>query len=153
MVARFKLNEEDHGFLAPPQGASLLFSGASGTETWIERCEDTAVRLGIQSVAVATADGGSLGVCIEAAGASAKGQDGPGVVEFHLTASQAVHVMVKAGERFAFKAYPIAEGAQVLRTVVWACDLNRPTAPEIEARSQRTAAIGNGAAAAADFHH
>jgi hypothetical protein len=138
MVARFKLNEDDHSFLAAPQGASLLFSGASGTETWIERSEDTTVRLGIQSVAVATADGGCLGVCIEAAGASAKGQDGPGVIEFHLTASQAIHVTVKAGERFAFKAYPIAEGAQVLRTIVWSCDLDGPAAPELAARVQRT---------------
>ena len=34
----------------------------------------------------------------EAAGASAKGQDGPGMLEFHLSASQAVHVLVKAGD-------------------------------------------------------
>jgi hypothetical protein len=34
-----------------------------------------------------------------------------------------VQVLVKGGERIAFKDYPTAENAQILRTVVWASDL------------------------------
>jgi hypothetical protein len=128
MAAHFKLTEEDDGFLAAPQGASLLFSGASGTETWIERSEDAVVRIGIQSVAVATGAGGTLGVCIEVGDHAAKGQDGPAPIEYRLSASQSVQVLVKGGERVAFKAYPTADNAQILRTVVWASDL-RSDAP------------------------
>ncbi|MEJ0064619.1 MAG: hypothetical protein WDM85_03660 [Caulobacteraceae bacterium] len=34
-----------------------------------------------------------------------------------------MQVLVKGGERVAFKAYPTANNAQILRTVVWASDL------------------------------
>jgi hypothetical protein len=44
-------------------------------------------------------------------------------LEGGLHASQSVQVLVKAGERLAFKAFPSATGAQVLRTVVWAVDM------------------------------
>src|SRR5580693_2966964 len=117
MAAHFKLTEEDDGFLAAPQGASLLFSGASGTETWIERAADVVVRIGIKSVGVATDVGDH----------AAKGQDGPAPIEYRLSASQSVQVLVKAGERVAFKAYPTADNAQILRTVVWASDLKSET--------------------------
>jgi hypothetical protein len=123
MAAHFKLTDDDDRFLAAPQGASMLFAGASGTETWIERSEDAVVRIGVQSVAVATANEGTLAVCIEVGGQAAKGQDGPAPIEYRLTASQSVQVLVKGGERVAFKAYPTAENAHVLRTVVWASDL------------------------------
>lgn len=122
-MARFKLSEEDDGFLATPNGASVLFSGTNGTETFIERVEDGVVRLGIQSVAAATADGARLIVTIEVGGQSAQGEDGPAPTEYHLTASQAVQLLVKAGERVSFKAYPTGQSAQILRTVVWVHDL------------------------------
>jgi hypothetical protein len=130
-MAQFKLNDEEERFLVAPQGASLLFAGASGTETWIERLEPTAVRIGIQAAAVATSDGGSLGVCIEVGGAAAKGEDGPAPVEYRLRATQSVEVLVTPGERLAFKAYPTTEHAQILRAVVWAADLP-PTAAHAE---------------------
>jgi hypothetical protein len=139
MAAHFKLNDEDNGFLAAPQGASLLFTGVSGTRTWIERSEDTVVRIGLQSVAVATADGGSLGVSIEIGGATAEGQDGPSPIEHRLSASQSVQVLVKGGERVEFKAYPTGENAQVLRTIVWACDLHPQTAPKSAGAAPRDA--------------
>src|SRR5580658_3153137 len=116
MAAHFKLTEEDDSFLAAPQGASLLFTGASGTETWIERAEDAVVRIGIQSVAIATASGGTLGVCIEVGERAAKGQDGPAPIECRLSASQSVQLLVRSGERIVFKAYPTADNAQILRT-------------------------------------
>lgn len=124
MAAHFKVNDDDKGFLSTPAGASVLFSGSSGTQTWIERAEDTVVRIGIQSVGVATGDGGSLAVCIDVGSESAKGEDGPAPIESHLNASQSVQLLVKAGERVAFKAYPSGQNAQVLRTVVWALDLD-----------------------------
>jgi hypothetical protein len=126
MAAHFKLSEDDNGFLATPGGAAVLFAGSSGTETWIERAEDGVVRIGIQSVAVATGDGGRLAVSIEVGEQVAKGEDGPASIEGRLHASQAVQLLVKAGERVAFKAFPTGQNAQVLRTVVWAADLVSP---------------------------
>ena len=122
-MAHHKLNEDDDHFLQVPQDATLIFAGLSGTETWIERTHDAVVRIGIKSVGVATSGGGSLEVCVEIAGDVAKGQDGPSPLETQLRASQAVQVLVKAGERVAFKAYPNPSGAEVLRTVVWAADM------------------------------
>jgi hypothetical protein len=139
MAAHFKLTEEDDSFLAAPQGASLLFAGASGTETWIERSQDAVVRIGVQSVAVATAAGGTLGVSIEVDGRAAKGQDGPAPIEYRLSASQSVQVLVKGGERIAFKAYPTADNAQILRTVVWASDLKSDAPAKVDSAGHRSA--------------
>ena len=122
-MARFKLTDADETFLKMPQGGALISAGSSGTETWIERDRDMAVHISIKSVAVATADGGTLQVCIDVGGETAKGQDGPSPLDAQLRASQAVQVLVKAGERVAFKAYPNPSGVQVLRTVVWAADM------------------------------
>ena len=122
-MATYKLHEADETFLNIPQDGTMLFAGTSGTETWIERERDTVVRLVVKSVGVATADGGALQVVIDIGPDSAKGQDGPAAADTPLRASQSVQVLVKAGQRLAFKAYPKAEGAQVLRTVVWAGDL------------------------------
>ena len=126
MAGHFKLNEDDQKFLQAPNGASILFSGSNGTETWIERGQEGVVRLAIQAVGVATADGGSLAVCIDLGDHAAKGEDGPAPIETHLNASQSVQLLVKPGERIAFKAYPTAQNAQVLRTLVWASDLGAP---------------------------
>lgn len=122
-MAHYKLTEGDENFLQVPRDATLIFAGASGTESWIERDRDMVVRIGINSVGVATADGGVLGVAIEVGGASAKGQDGPSPMETQLRATQGVQMLVKAGERVAFKAAPTADRAMVLRTVVWAADV------------------------------
>jgi hypothetical protein len=132
MAAHFKLDEEETRFLAAPDGAAQLFAGASGTETWIERAEDTIVRLSVQAVAVATGEGGSLEVCIELNGAAAKGRDGPAPTDYRLSAGQSVEVMVKGGERLSFKAYPTADHAKILRTVVWAADMKRPATPPLD---------------------
>jgi hypothetical protein len=126
-MAHFKLNDSDETFLKIPDDGILLFTGASGTETWIEREYDVVVRIGIKSVATATANAATLGVRIDIGEDSAKGQDGPAPAETQLHASQAVQVLVKAGQRLAIKAYPHADNAQILRTVVWAGDL--PSAP------------------------
>jgi len=114
-MARYKLNEADDGFLKLPEGAALISAGSSGTETWIERDRDMVVHIAVKSVAMATANGGTLEVCIEMGGESAKGQDGPAPLEAQLRASQSVQVLVKAGERLAFKAYPVATNAEVLK--------------------------------------
>ena len=118
-MAHFKLNEGDDSFLATPQGGVLMFSGVSGTETWIERDKDVTVRLVLQSVAIATADGATLEACIDVAGAIAKGEDGPSPADTHLQATQSVQVVVKAGERLSFKAYPTSTNARVLKTTVY----------------------------------
>ena len=128
MAAHFKLSEDDQTFLALPNGASVLFAGSNGTQTWIERAQDGVVRIGIQSVAIATAEGGSLAVSIEVGDQTAQGEDGPAPIEHHLNASQSVQLLVKAGERIAFRAFPAGRGAQVLRTMVWASDLGGPKA-------------------------
>jgi hypothetical protein len=134
-MAHFILDEDDEKFLNPPQGATLIFAGTSGTESWIEREMDTVVRISMKSVAVATSDTGALQACIEIGGASAKGQDGPSPIESQLRVSQSVQVLVRAGERLAFKAYPNASDAQLLRTIVWSSDLEREHRPEAPSRS------------------
>jgi hypothetical protein len=135
-MARFKLNDADEDFLKLPQGAALISAGSSGTQTWIERDRDMVVHIAVKSVAVATADGGTLEVCIEMGGDSAKGQDGPLPIESQLRASQGVQVLVKAGERLAFKAYPKVANATVLRTVVSAAEV-KPVGAEPEERPDR----------------
>jgi hypothetical protein len=128
-MAQFKLEEEDEEFLDIPQGAIPIFAGTSGTETWIERDKDTIVGISMKSIGVATSDGGTLQACIEIGSTAARGQDGPAALEGQLRVSQSAQVLVKAGERLAFKAYPVAGNAQVLRTVVWAADLQQNKAP------------------------
>ena len=118
-----KINDDDDKFIQVPQDATLIFAGASGTETWIERDRDTTVRIVAKAVAVATSEGGTLEMRIDIRDGCAKGQDGPSPNEARLRASQSVQVVVKAGERLAFKAYPNATNARVLRTVVCAADL------------------------------
>lgn len=122
-MAQLKLNEDDEGFLAVPQGAATVSLGASGTESWIEREKDCAVRIVLASVAMATADGASLEAVIEVGDAAARGQDGPAPAESRLHALQSIQVLVKPGERVAFKARPEAHNARVLRTVVYTADL------------------------------
>jgi hypothetical protein len=142
MAAHFKLNEDDDRFLQVPHDATLIFAGLGGTETWIERAEDQVVRIGVKSVAIATAGSGALEVCVEIGGDVAKGQDGPAAAETQLRASQSVQTLVKAGERLAFKAYPNPTSAHVLRTVVWAADMSppHPRVESVEAADHR----GNG---------
>ena len=138
-MAHFKLNEDDDRFLQVPQDATLIFAGLGGTETWIERAQDQVVRIGVKSVGVATGGGGALEVCVEIGSDVAKGQDGPAAAETQLRASQAVQTLVKAGERLAFKAYPKATDAHVLRTVVWAADMPAPSVTNgRDEASQRT---------------
>jgi len=141
-MAHFKLNDADETFLAIPDDGVLLFTGASGTETWIERDRDVVVRIGIKSVALATANAATLGVRIDIGDDSAQGQDGPAPIDTQLHASQAVQVLVKAGQRVAIKAYPHADNAQILRTVVWAGDLKSEATPigEPKAEAGRTGA-------------
>jgi hypothetical protein len=148
-MARFKLNEADEEFLKLPQGAALISAGSSGTQTWIERDRDVVVHIAIKSVAMVTADGGTLQVCIEIGGDSAKGEDGPLPLESQLHASQSVQVLVKAGERLAFKAYPIAKNAQVLKTIVWAADFKSDHDAEAAARAARERASSTSAGAPA----
>lgn len=142
-MAHFKLNDVDEKFLILPQGATLIFAGTSGTETWIERERDTVVRISVKSVAVATSGDGALEACIEIAGASAKGKDGPAPIETQLRVSQSVQVLVKAGERLAFKAYPTASNAQLLRTIVWTSDLERAAEAPQHASSNGEATKAN----------
>jgi len=129
-MAHFRLNEDDQSFLELPREAALLSAGASGTQTWIERDRDTVVRITVKSVAVALANAASLEVVIEIGEDAARGQDGPAPSESQLRASQAVQVLVRAGERLAFKAYPRADDAHVLRTVVWTEDARSDTGRE-----------------------
>ncbi|MGH6956229.1 MAG: hypothetical protein ACREEW_06140 [Caulobacteraceae bacterium] len=124
-MAHPKLTEDDDNFLKVPQDATLIFAGASGTETWIERACDTVVRIGVKTVAAAISAGATLEACVEIGGDIAHGLDGPAPAETQLRASQAVQTLARAGERLAFRAYPKASGAQVLRTVVWAADMKR----------------------------
>jgi hypothetical protein len=122
-MAHFKLNHDDDTFIAAPQGGVLVFAGASGTETWIERDEDVTVRIVVKSVAVASGDAATLEVCLQIGEACAKGQDGPWPADTQLRASQSVQVVVKAGERLNFKAFPSPTNAKVLRTVVYTVDM------------------------------
>lgn len=122
-MAHFKLNEEDDTFLDQPQGAVLVASGTDGTSTFIERDKDTTVRIVIASVAVATADAGALEAVIELDGARAEGRAGPAQADTHLQAVQSVQVVVKPGQRLAFKAYPTPASARVMKTVVYTADI------------------------------
>lgn len=135
-MANHKLNEDDDRFVQVPADAVLMFAGAGGTETWIERERDTTVRIIAKSVGIATGEGGALEMCIEVKDGCARGQDGPAPADSRLRASQSVQVVVKAGERLAFKAYPTATHAAVLRTVVSAAEV-RPLGAEPEQRADR----------------
>jgi len=141
-MAHFKLNETDETFLKIPQDGTVIFSGTTGTDTWIERQNDTVVRISIKAAAIATSDGGILEACIEIGGAAAKGQDGPLPMEAQLRVSQTVQVLVKGGERLIFKAYPTARDAQLLRTVVWTSDLEHTDKPETQLSSSPRADSG-----------
>jgi hypothetical protein len=121
-MAHFKLHDDDTSFLDVPQGAVMVSSGISGTETFIERAQDATVRIVMQTVAIATGDNATLEACLEINGGAAKGEDGPMPNESHLKAMQSVQVVVKQGERLNFKAYPQATNAKVLRTVVYTAD-------------------------------
>jgi hypothetical protein len=102
----------------------MLFAGVGGTDTWIERDRDTVVHILVRSVASAAADNATLEACIAIGDGVARGRDGPWTLGASLRAAQAVEVIAKAGERLAFKAYPVAENAQVLRTAVWVLDFH-----------------------------
>jgi uncharacterized protein (TIGR02284 family) len=128
----FQLSDDDNRLLEAPAGAAVLFAGADGTESRIARSADTVVRIGIQAVAVATSEGGSLSVAIEAGDSSSKGRDGPAPIERRLAANQSVEVLVKAGVALPFKAHATAQDAQLLRTVVWSLDVGG-AAPRIDA--------------------
>ncbi len=145
-MVHFKLHEADEKFLAVPQAGTLVFSGASGTQTWIEREKDTVVRITVQSVAMATAQDGELEVCIKIGEDLAKGQDGPSPAETQLRASQSVQVLAKAGERVSFSAYPAATHARILRTVVWTSDLKHDQ-PSDQKPDQKTRASPDDGAA------
>ena len=122
-MAQYKLSEADDGFLAAPQGAAMISSGTSGTESWIARDKDVTVRLVIAAVAVATADGATLNAVIEAGGAVAKAEDGPMSADTHLQVMQSVQVALKPGEPLTFKAYASPRSARILRSVVYTVDL------------------------------
>ena len=53
MATHYKLNEEDDTFLNIPQGAVMVSSGTSGTESWLEREKDVTVRVVVATVAQA----------------------------------------------------------------------------------------------------
>ena len=76
-MAHYKLNDADENFLKIPLDAQVIFAGAGGTETWIERDRDSVVRIEVKAIAVATSDGGTLQACIQIGEDSAKGEDGP----------------------------------------------------------------------------
>ena len=147
---RYELSDEDNRFLALPEGSAMLSAGASGTESVIQRTVDSVVRIGIQAVAVATAEGGRLSVAIEASGASSRGQDGPAPIERRLTAAQTIEVLVKAGAVLPFKATAATEGAELLRTVVWSLDINDTTGRQEEGERRDSTADEAKVAAAAD---
>ena len=122
-MSHAKLTDADETFLRFPGGATMLFAGVSGTETWIERERDTIVHIGVRTVASAAADEATLQACVTVGEATATGRDGPWQLGAPLRACQAVEVLVKAGERLAFKAYPKATNAHLLRTVVYTSEL------------------------------
>ena len=130
-TGHFTLTDADNGFLESPPGSVVLSTGSAGTETTLQRSQDTVVRIGIQAVAVATSQGGSLTVTIEAGGGGAwsKGNDGPAPLEHHLAVGQSVDVPVKAGAALPLKAYATPSDAQLLRTVVWSLDLGDAAQP------------------------
>jgi len=147
---QFELSDEDTTFLTPPSGSSVLSSGSGGTETSIERSEDTVVRIGLRAVAVATSQGGSLSVAIAAGGNSAEGRDGPASIEHHLTVNQSMDVLVKASVPLAVKASATPENAQILRVVVWSLDI-RETPREIPETAQPMSIEQAQVGAAEDF--
>ncbi len=122
-----KLNETDDGFLEPPDGALLLAQGVNGAETWIERDRTSTVRIVVATVAVVVNGPATLDAVIEMDGGTARAQDGPRGSDDHqhLQATVSVQAVVKEGERLSFKAYPQAQGARVLRTVVFTTDVGR----------------------------
>ena len=122
-----KLSEADDGFLEPPDGALLLGEGVSGVETWIERDRTATVRIVVASVAAVVHGPATLDAVIEMDGGAARAQDGPRGSDDHnhLQATVSVQVVAKEGERLSFKAYPKADGARVLRTVVYTTDVGR----------------------------
>ena len=127
-MAHDKLNESDDGFLAPPSGAMLVAQGVDGAESWIERDKTATVRIVVASVAVATHGAATLAAVIETDGGAAHALDGPRSSEDHhqhLQAVVSVQAVVREGERLKFKAYPRAEGARVLRTVVYTTEVGR----------------------------
>ena len=128
MANHDKLNESDEGFLERPDGALLLGEGVNGAETWIERDRTSTVRIVVATVAVATSGQATLDAVIETDGGAARAQDGPRSSDDHhqhLQATVSVQAVVKEGERLQFKAYPQAQGARVLRTVVYTTDVGR----------------------------
>ena len=129
MATHYKINEDDERFLQIPAETSLIFAGLGGTETWIERSVDSVVRITVKSVGVAVGPGGFIEVSLKVGGDSARGRDGPAPENTLLRASQSVQVLVKAGERLAFKAETHAENAHPLRTVVFAGDMAPDAAP------------------------
>ena len=128
-MAHDKLNESDEGFIDLPSGAVQVSAGVNGTESFLERDTTATVRLVISTVAVAAAGGSTLDAVIEVDGETARAQDGPINSDHHqhLQAVQSVQVVVKEGERVRFKAYPQAQGARVLRTVVYTSDIRPPS--------------------------
>ena len=63
---------------------------------------------------------------IEAGDGSARAEDGPRSADDHhqhLQAEVSVQAVVKEGERLKFRAYPNAQGARVLRTLVYTQDV------------------------------
>jgi len=66
----------------------------------------------------------------------AKGRDGPAPTDYRLSAGQSVEVMAKGGERLLFKAFPNADNAMILRTVVWAADVKRAAARQMASPGQ-----------------
>ena len=122
-----KLSETDDGFLEPPEGSLLLGQGVNGVETWIERDRTSTVRIVVATVAAVVAGPATLDAVIAMDGGAARAQDGPRGSDDHqhLQATVSVQVVVKEGERLSFKAYPEAQGARVLRTVVYSTDVGR----------------------------
>jgi hypothetical protein len=122
-MAHFKLTEEDDEFLKSPNGSVLVASGTDGAETWLERDKDTTVRIMVATVGVATTDGATLEAAIEVDGERASGRAGPAQADTHLQALQSVQVVLKPDQRLRFKAYPIASGVRLLKTVIHTADL------------------------------
>ena len=128
-MAHDKLNETDDTFLELPEGALRIASGVNGADTWIERAQTTTVRIVISTVAVASSGQATLEAVIETDDGAARAEDGPRSPDdhhLHLQAEVSVQVVVKEGERLKFRAYPNAQGARVLRTLVYTHDV-KPT--------------------------
>jgi uncharacterized protein (TIGR02284 family) len=149
-TGHFALTDGDNSFLEIPSGSAVLSTGAAGTETSIQRTQDTVVRIGIQAVAVATSQGGSLSVTIEAGEVASKGHDGPAALEHHLAVGQSVEVLVRAELALAVKAYATPNQAELLRTVVWSMDL-RDAVPAPGGEPQAASVDAANTAAAQDY--